>query len=186
MAKSSSLRLATVTNEACANPVCQGPIEELGFDGKKVWRRTPRKFCSTRCKQENWILAKAAKILLNLAPEQRSKLLHVISDQWTRELLQALPFEENKEILFDQLSTQPKPDGERSIAKMKRERFPSFSLGKLVKFKAGYFETEDVELQSLIESNEWFRIHIFRADREQVEVSEKKIKSERLVTEFNE
>jgi hypothetical protein len=167
MAKNSSLRLSSVTNKACANPVCQGLIHELPQANEKIWRRTPKKYCSERCKQEGWILATTGKILFNLKREQRWKILHAILDQWTCEL-PAMPLEENNEILFDRLPTQPNPDGERLLADMKHyrcERFPSLSIGKAVKFRSGYFETADTVLQSLLESNEWFGIHILPAGR---------------------
>lgn len=174
MAKNSGLRLAVVMHRACANPVCQGPIDDLSQSDGKVWRRTPRKYCSKRCKRAGWILTQAAKILSKLEPEQRWRILHAVSDQWTRELLNALPLEKNNEILFDRLSTQPNPDRERLLAETKRyrcERFLSLSVGKAVKFRSGYFETKDTELQNLVESNEWFGIHIVPADCVQVELS---------------
>jgi hypothetical protein len=78
--KNSSLRLAALTNKPCANPVCQGPIEELRSNGAKVWRRTAKKYCSKRCKQEGWILAQAAKILFRLDQEQWLSILSAIID----------------------------------------------------------------------------------------------------------
>jgi hypothetical protein len=78
--KNSSLRLAAITNKPCANPVCQGPIEELTSNGVKVWRRTPKKYCSKRCKQVAWILAQAAKILFKLEPEEWRDILRAITD----------------------------------------------------------------------------------------------------------
>ncbi len=47
----------------CKNPNCQNPIEPLvPKDGKRVWRRIPRKFCSDQCQRDNWILNQAAKL----------------------------------------------------------------------------------------------------------------------------
>jgi len=47
----------------CKNPNCQNPIEPLvPKDGKKVWRRTLRKFCSDQCQRDNWILNRATKL----------------------------------------------------------------------------------------------------------------------------
>ena len=80
MAKNSSLRLARAANKACANPVCQGSIDELPQANRKVWRRTPRKFCSQRCKREGWILAQAAKILFKLEPGEWWEILRAITD----------------------------------------------------------------------------------------------------------
>jgi hypothetical protein len=39
-------------------------------------------------------------------------------------------------------------------------RFPWLAIGNKVKFQAGAFETADPELQALIESNDWFDVHI--------------------------
>src|SRR5258705_11971096 len=80
MAKNSGLRLAVVTNKACANPVCQGPIDDLSQSDGKIWRRTPKKYCSNRCKREGWILAQAAKILFKLEPAEWWEILRAITD----------------------------------------------------------------------------------------------------------
>ena len=80
MGKNRSLRLAAVTHKACANPVCQGPIDDLPQSNGKIWRRTPRKFCSERCKREGWILAQAAKILFKLEPAEWWGILRAITD----------------------------------------------------------------------------------------------------------
>jgi hypothetical protein len=80
MAKNSSQLLPVATNKACGNPVCQGAIDDLPQSNKKVWRRTPRKYCSNRCKREGWILAQAAKILFKLEPAEWWKILHAITD----------------------------------------------------------------------------------------------------------
>jgi len=53
----------TVEITECKNPNCQNPVEPLvPKDGKKVWRRTLRKFCSDQCQRDNWILNEAAKL----------------------------------------------------------------------------------------------------------------------------
>jgi len=78
VARNSSLPLGAGANETCANPVCQGPIPELP---SKVWRRTPRRFCSKRCKTEGWILARAAKILFKLEPEVWWQILREVTRQ---------------------------------------------------------------------------------------------------------
>ena len=40
------------------------------------------------------------------------------------------------------------------------KRFPFYAIGNRVRFKDGLFETEDIELQRLVESNNWFGVHI--------------------------
>jgi hypothetical protein len=81
MAENSGLRLAARENKACANPVCQGPIDDLPeSSGKKAWRRTPKKYCSKTCKREGWILAQAAKILFRLEFDQWFEILQAITE----------------------------------------------------------------------------------------------------------
>jgi hypothetical protein len=41
-------------------------------------------------------------------------------------------------------------------------RYPFYVIGKRVRFKDGSFETEDAELQRIVESNDWFGVHIER------------------------
>jgi hypothetical protein len=49
-------------SESCHNPICEVPIEER----RQGWRRTPRRFCSDRCKRDAWALRKVAALLLPL------------------------------------------------------------------------------------------------------------------------
>jgi hypothetical protein len=39
-------------------------------------------------------------------------------------------------------------------------RFPQYGIGTKVKFNDGFFETDDPEVQKLIESHAWFGVHI--------------------------
>ena len=81
MAKNSSLRLAAVTNKACANPVCQGPIDELlVIRWQKGLAPDATESCRERCKREGWILAQAAKILFKLEPPEWWEILRAIAD----------------------------------------------------------------------------------------------------------
>lgn len=39
-------------------------------------------------------------------------------------------------------------------------RFKSLSIGSSIKFEGGEFTTEDEALQGVVESNEWYKVHI--------------------------
>ena len=39
-------------------------------------------------------------------------------------------------------------------------RFPALGIGDLVKFDRGLFVTSDPDVQALIESHDWYRVHI--------------------------
>jgi hypothetical protein len=57
------------------------PIDDLlQSNGKKAWRRTPKKYCSKRCKRDSWILVQAAKILFRLEPAKLWEILHAITE----------------------------------------------------------------------------------------------------------
>jgi hypothetical protein len=75
MGQNSSYRLAAGTNRACGNPVCQKLIEELPCNGRKSWRRTPRKFCSDRCKRDGYVLRRAREIIFKIGIVQFSLIL---------------------------------------------------------------------------------------------------------------
>ena len=60
----------------CQNPICQNQIEPVASDnGKKVWRRTPRRFCSEWCKKDYSALRRAAEMLSALGPAERWDIL---------------------------------------------------------------------------------------------------------------
>ena len=50
----------------CQNPTCSNHITLPSDNGRRVWRRTPRRFCSDQCKSDTWVLKQAAKLLLPL------------------------------------------------------------------------------------------------------------------------
>lgn len=39
-------------------------------------------------------------------------------------------------------------------------RFPFLSIGPSINFKDGFFETENAELQKVLESHDWWNVHI--------------------------
>lgn len=43
-------------------------------------------------------------------------------------------------------------------------RYPSYSIGKDIRFVNGIFSTDDTELQAIVESNDWYGIHILPLD----------------------
>ena len=123
--------------EACGNPVCSNLIE---LEEKGTWRRTARKYCSDRCKMDGWAIRRA------------------------RDLLASLPEDTRREILATGRNTA---DETCSHAMAYRcQRYPQLTIGKQVKFSNGIFKTNDSDLQSVVESNEWFGIYIERIDPE--------------------
>src|SRR5262249_41402318 len=73
-ALSSSLRLATggfnVMSD-CQNPRCRNPVEPI----ENGWRRTERLFCDDKCKQQAWILRRAAALLALMGKENAWKII---------------------------------------------------------------------------------------------------------------
>ncbi len=48
----------------CKSPICQNPIRPLvPENGKKVWYRSPRRFCSDQCRMDHWTLRRVAVML---------------------------------------------------------------------------------------------------------------------------
>lgn len=43
-------------------------------------------------------------------------------------------------------------------------RYKELRIGKSIKFENGFYETDDVELQELMEANDWFGVHIHFKD----------------------
>jgi hypothetical protein len=74
------LQLDSSKLKACSNPVCKNPIPELPANGTKRWRRTKRRFCSDRCRIDGWVLARAARILFCLEPEEWWAILDTIKE----------------------------------------------------------------------------------------------------------
>jgi hypothetical protein len=122
-------------SETCGNPVCSNLI---GPKEKGNWRRTPRKYCSDRCKMDGWAIKHA------------------------RDLLASLPEDRRREILA---TGRNMADERCSHARAYRcRRYPQLAIGKRVRFSNGIFETNDSDLQRFVESNEWFGIYIERID----------------------
>ncbi len=81
------------------------------------------------------------------------------------ELLADMPLERKLEILGNgsgekpTMKSLPASNGHRRVYQC--SRWPRLNIGKRVRFEAGYFETEDPELQRAIESNEAYQVQIF-------------------------
>ena len=74
------LQLDSGKLKGCSNPVCKNPIPELPANGSKRWRRTERRFCSDHCRMDGWVLARAARILFCLEPEEWWAILDTIKE----------------------------------------------------------------------------------------------------------
>ena len=122
-------------SETCGNPVCSNLIE---LEEEGTWRRTPRKYCSDRCKMDGWAIKHA------------------------RDLLASLPEDRRREILT---TGRNMADETCSDARAYRcQRYPQLAIGKQVQFSNGIFKTNDSNLQRIVESNEWFGTYIERID----------------------
>lgn len=117
--------------EKCQNPVCG---EKLTSDGKP---KRDRRFCSLQCRNDGWAFRRV------------------------RELVNPLPSARKREIL-EEVASSPtngaEPEGTRKTYVC--SKWPKLSVGKRVKFHGGIFETEDVEVQRLIEGLPEYGVHI--------------------------
>src|SRR5215813_2460010 len=66
--------------ERCSSPICNNEIQPVG----EIWRRTPRKFCSDRCKNDTWALRKTADLLCSFPAEKKIEILDSVSSRMNR------------------------------------------------------------------------------------------------------
>lgn len=55
---------------------CESPVCNMRFDQTGIRRLEPRRFCSDRCRQDAWILRRAAGLLQGLSDERVLKILN--------------------------------------------------------------------------------------------------------------
>jgi hypothetical protein len=80
-AAASRLQLGSGEPKGCASPICRNPIPAVSAAGApKRWRRTARRFCSDRCRVDNWILARAARLLFQLEPSGWWEILDAVKE----------------------------------------------------------------------------------------------------------
>lgn len=120
--------------EACQNPLCK---VDLPSEGKP---KRNRRFCSNECKLDGWALRKAAELLLPKGQEEAWNML----------------------LGMNGANGHEANNGHRRKV-YSCHKYPRFTLGRKIKFEDGWFVTEDTESQRLIESNQWFRVHIHPA-----------------------
>jgi hypothetical protein len=143
--------------DRCFSPICNNEIKAEG----KNWRRTPKKFCSLQCKTNTWAIRKTADLLSGFPTEKKIEILGAVS---SRNNQYEFNVDNHCEITVQNQRQinggTPNEFGERKV--YRSSRFPSYTIRNRVRFREGVFETEDVELQKLVESNEWFGVHILR------------------------
>jgi len=162
-------------SEPCGNPVCTNLIEP---ESENRWRRTPKKFCSDDCRHDAWAIRRTRKLLASLSEDKRQEILfgdnymkqHGLGEQNQMKSngidernQHAINLDNHCEITVEnqrETNGTPNESGERKI--YRSSRFPSYTIRNRVRFNKGVFETEDAELQKLVESNEWFGVHILR------------------------
>ena len=81
-AATSSARLGKAIPERCLNPVCGKPVEPIA---EGAWRRTPRQYCSDRCKNETSVIKRAARLLAGLSQGRVAEILEKLNREQRRE-----------------------------------------------------------------------------------------------------
>jgi hypothetical protein len=138
----------------CTNPLCENPIES---DNGKSWRRTPKKFCSDKCRVDVWALRKTADLLSAFSADRKLEVLEVVTSVNN----QRKSSEDDKHGIKD--DTQYKTNFTR---RYKCEQLPRLRIGGKVRFCEGFFETRDPELIALVERNELYGAQILQVDRQ--------------------
>jgi len=164
-------------SEPCGSPVCSNVIEP---ESENQWRRTPKKFCSDECRTDAWALRRTRKLLAPLSEDKRQEILfggnymkqHGLGEQ--NQMKSNGPGAQSTSINMDNHceitvenqrktnGTTPNESGERKI--YRSSRFPSYTIRNRVRFNKGVFETEDAELQRLVEENDWYGVHVLRVE----------------------
>jgi hypothetical protein len=133
--------------ERCLSPVCNNQIEPEG----KNWRQTPKKFCSERCKTETWALRKTADLLSCFSAEKKIEILSAVSSRNNQ-------YETNGDN-----HCESTVENQRDVNVPKTyvcRTWPQLSIGGKVRFRNGLFETNDPEIQQLVEKAYGFGVHI--------------------------
>jgi len=81
-AATSSVRLGKGIPERCLNLVCGMPVEPIA---EGAWRRTPRQYCSDRCKNHTSVLKRAARMLAGLSHGRVTEILEELNRGQRRE-----------------------------------------------------------------------------------------------------
>lgn len=126
-------------SERCQNPLCGAEL------GPRVRKR--RFFCPGQCKMDTWVLRRAAQLLSRVSAQKKLGIL--------AGLLSA-----NRNQRETNGNNQWKISGKKTYICAK---WPYLAIGKRVKFEGGLFETDDPELQKMIEGNKAFGAQILRA-----------------------
>lgn len=120
------------------SPVCGSEFTPYGHGH-------PQKFCSKECKLDAWALKRAAELLSPLPVEGKVEILVALVDP---NGIQSVTAGDNQ--------------GKASKKVYQCARWPYLRIGKKVKFENGCFETEDTEIQALIEAKPEYGAHIKR------------------------
>src|SRR6266446_8334363 len=121
--------------ERCLSPICNNDVEPAGEN----WRRTPKKFCSARCKTDMWAIKKTAHLLSGLPTEKKIEILGAVSSRNHHEI--------NRENYHE--TDMPKTYVCRT--------WPRLAIGK-VRFRNGFFQTSDPGLQRTVEKAAGFGV----------------------------
>lgn len=106
--------------------------------------RKRRLFCPGQCKMDTWVLRRAAELLSPLSAERKLDILAGL-----------LSANGNQHAING--NNQWKINRKKTYICAK---WPCLAIGKRVKFEGGLFETDDPEIQKMIEGNEAFGAQI--------------------------
>src|SRR5215813_15574076 len=123
--------------ERCLSPLCNNQIEPEG----KNWRRTPRKFCSDKCKSDTWALRKTGYLLSTFPTEKKIEILGAVSSP------------NNQYVFNGNNHGEITVENQHEINLPKAyvcSTWPSLSIGRRVRFRNGLFETAHPQLQQLV------------------------------------
>jgi len=118
-------------SKVCLNPICE---KKLTSDGKP---KRDRRFCSSNCRSAGWAFRRVRELIGSLSSARKLEILEEVASS---------PTNGNE------------PDGTRKTYIC--SRWPRLRVGKRVKFNGGIFETENLEVQRLIESLPEYGVHI--------------------------
>ena len=67
-----SFTTSQIDSDSCLSPFCGNRIEPAPPEKR---RRTPRRFCSDRCKLDHWALVRVRRLLRDVGPERAREIL---------------------------------------------------------------------------------------------------------------
>lgn len=146
-------------SERCLNPLC-------GSDFTPYGHGHPQKFCSKQCKMDKWALKRTAELL---SPLPAARKLGILAGLLSANGNQCgISGKRNGNRAGSTSGNRQETNGNNQCETNGTKtytcaRWPYLTIGKRVKFEGGLFETDDPELQKVIEGNKAFGAQILEA-----------------------